>query len=114
VSIDLDDLERLAKAATPGPWDAGTCEGEVWSDKLLVVWDALPNDAAYIAAANPPTILALIARLRAAEAVAEGVAAYDTEMDAQGGASPGHYRTALAAWRAAKGAPVVLARGVGQ
>jgi hypothetical protein len=80
-AIDLDKLEALAKAATPGPWRL--------SEKEIIVYSAdeqhgynvhdmkggghegmLENhkkDAAFIAAANPSAVLALIARVRELE-----------------------------------------------
>lgn len=82
---DLDALEKLADEATPGPWrhyshglpefssvqhlveseSPGVNEG----DGLVCVTNAPNNrDAAFIAAANPPTIKALIAELKEARA----------------------------------------------
>jgi hypothetical protein len=74
----LADLERLALAATPGPWKAcGTiyehmnCEirsgakGE--GQAIAQFWDG-PNafrDGQFSAAANPKTVLKLIAEIRA-------------------------------------------------
>ena len=53
--LDLDALEATARAVnTPGPWEA-RCDG-------------YKEDAEHIAAFDPPTVLALIARLREAEA----------------------------------------------
>lgn len=79
------DLERLAKAATPGPWnDSGTSVDDFDADcSMRMEW--MPNgcpgdgdedavnanyraDAAFIAAANPSTVLELIAAARAKEA----------------------------------------------
>lgn len=61
MTTDLDALEALAKAATPGPRfpdstaaAMGMNEGE----------RATVFDAEFIAAADPPTVLALIAELR--------------------------------------------------
>lgn len=87
--IDLDKLEQLALAATPGPWlhrhDPGNPVGCQHGIKLpgehgYWVADCLDNadrntvgghagmrNAAYIAAANPAAVLELIRRLRAAE-----------------------------------------------
>lgn len=118
--IDLDALEALAKAATPGPWrrgyssgrcvvdhnngrggghDRGQCDHRYvgWIDDEHHIsrdpgYEAVgapyilrqdvcgnfdyeeggviePKDAVFIAAADPSTVLALIARLRAAELV---------------------------------------------
>lgn len=72
MTIDIDKLEALAKAATPGPWCAGR-----WADiedsngvDLLAVSIDIPcfnrmNDADFVAAANPVTILTLVAEVRA-------------------------------------------------
>ena len=74
------ELEALAKAATPGPWDAdrkvvftpwtGWCDanGLPYDDRELVARAAEP-DARYIAAANPHTVLDLIAHVRELEAM---------------------------------------------
>lgn len=84
--VDLDHLERLAKAATPGLWLPGDGE-RVPSDVVsapdatrdgfddedyahyggaLVAESMRPADREYIAAADPATVLALVAELRAA------------------------------------------------
>lgn len=84
--IDLDALEKLADEATPGPWKAvGTiyehmnCEvrggkkGE--GQAVAQVWDG-PHafkDGQWIAAANPATIKALIAELKAALTMAHTI-----------------------------------------
>lgn len=105
--IDLDELEKLAKVATPGPWEydwtdqegdyarqfvvttsdigagyelfdtinRGYRVSEIEDDRCEgpngpqgTIWDeAARNDAAFIAAANPQNILALIERVRKAE-----------------------------------------------
>lgn len=63
----IDDLERKAKAATPGLWVADHSEednsavkqeGRAWWDGLAFC--RRPADAKFIAAANPATILRLI------------------------------------------------------
>lgn len=81
--MKLDELERLASAATPGPWDWYSETGitpfvctysedskgnralkgsvGVGSPKVLV------KDVQYIAAANPDTVLKLIAVAKAAK-----------------------------------------------
>lgn len=83
---DLDALDRLAKAATPGPWMvAGS---DIW-DTADGTYPGIPlmradhevrswgrpythhernANAAFIAAASPSVILALVQRLRVAEA----------------------------------------------
>ena len=75
MTTDTDNLRRLAEAATPGPWFVAE---RVTRSGLSIVEDgrvhgmfpvtAERHEAAYIAAANPVAILALLDRLRAAEA----------------------------------------------
>lgn len=89
-SGDHAELARLAEAATPGPWfrghnEHGSSQGEmsVWPDAGMVggviakcgwqaPWDGWfeqpAKDAAFIAAANPATVLALIAEVAALRA----------------------------------------------
>lgn len=83
--VDWSELKRLAEAATPGPWayeahgdtgeygvgflldeDDQPAEGRQESGEMLVVERVAPEvsgatNAAFIAAANPAAILALIA-----------------------------------------------------
>lgn len=86
MTVNLEELERLARAATPGPWVRESLEprtyGLDWVDgpdrrKLAVCGDVIGNgthgyceivgcdeiaaNAAYIAAANPAAVLAVIA-----------------------------------------------------
>ncbi|MEJ6554048.1 hypothetical protein PQI51_03295 [Microbacterium esteraromaticum] len=80
-TIDLDALERIARAVeTPGPWET-RCEGykeptRVCHDSEYVIYlgydfaaDLGAQDAEHIAAFDPPTVLALIARVRELEAI---------------------------------------------
>lgn len=78
--IDLDELERMAKAATPGPWEQVELEGNYFP--YVFRQKESPDDtpplvaetreakgyenetAAYIAAMHPATTLALIERIR--------------------------------------------------
>lgn len=59
-----DELQRLAKAASSGPWtvderlEAGCVRGR-YGD-IIVMETELLSDAAFIAAANPETIRALL------------------------------------------------------
>jgi hypothetical protein len=59
-----DELERLAKYASSGPWtvderlEAGCVRGR-YGD-IIVMETELLSDAAFIAAANPATVLALL------------------------------------------------------
>lgn len=80
----LDALERLARSATPGPWRWGRGPSEVLlADGILAAdgsavfancgrgaGDPSDEDAAFIAAAHPAAVLALVAELRAARAEA--------------------------------------------
>lgn len=85
MNIDLDRLETIAKAATQGAWSADGPANPAPDDNLTVgpdtgegfnpdtgkgviayvqpSWD----DATHIATFNPPTVLALIARIRELE-----------------------------------------------
>lgn len=84
--IDLDRIESLAKAATPGPWDFifdGPTQDEdgSWyepteSGVRSGIWENdFPHaDAEFIAATDPQTVLALITALRAASSVTKGEA----------------------------------------
>ena len=74
--LDLDDLERKAREATPGPWRVDGYDCETGQHAAVVrsaapdeQWDPVPQpiaecDAEYIAAANPATVLALCAEVR--------------------------------------------------
>lgn len=69
----LNKLKELAQKATPGPWEQDACGG-VYSEAredipLDIIDDCLqsPDDAAYIAAANPQTMLAMIAKIEELE-----------------------------------------------
>lgn len=108
-TIDLDELERLAKAATPGPWifvNVGytfsqSAQYSIEPSPGVSVWEHNRKDADYIAAANPATVLALIARVRKAEA--RGVV-HDAEWTRQMVASAEQFRAEAEAerdeWRA--------------
>lgn len=66
----LADLEDKAQEAEQGEWKAITKEffGDVSSDVEVnngtVAYDLNPDDAAFIAAANPATVLRLVAMVR--------------------------------------------------
>src|SRR5690606_33829547 len=78
--LDLDDLERKARAASPGPWWRCTCcsmlyrhDGETDGARdYIAEARGLKNRSAanadYIAAMNPAVALELIERVRRAEA----------------------------------------------
>lgn len=75
---DLDALEAVARAATPGPWET-RCEGYgeptwVCHDSEYVIYlgydyaaELGAEDGAHIATFDPPTVRALITRVREAE-----------------------------------------------
>jgi len=81
--MDTKRLRELAEAATPGEWEwsgALGCDADALKDGAggYVLWpapmcdvaiiDVTPQNRAYIAAANPAAILALLDRLELAEA----------------------------------------------
>ena len=90
MELDLNKLERLANAATPGPWSWTNNEGWAYPQTQVKTEqgthiarfvDAAPQfcctvgearqewlNAAFIAAANPAVVLELVRRLREAEA----------------------------------------------
>ena len=79
--IDIDKLEKLAKAATPGAWDAvlhahGTGvendDEQLFIEQYGLTYAANPSDALFIAAANPQAVLELIERVRRAENARDG------------------------------------------
>jgi hypothetical protein len=96
-ALDLDELTRIAKAATPGEWTTKRTEPlkdqqgwAVWepvagTDKPCGVWRRRDGgrhpaaDAQFIAAFNPQTALALIAALKAVRAPGLGDRAFTAE-----------------------------------
>jgi hypothetical protein len=84
-----EQLKQLALAATQGPWETGEDdygdehwfggkgEGQVYVNRFVsggckripLEWAQLKADAAYIAAASPDVVLALIAQREADEAL---------------------------------------------
>lgn len=89
MTLNLDDLEAKAKAATPGPWECSEVRTQcgrafrIGSGEMLeagkgccIIYDDYPGNpenerkanAAHIAAANPATVLELIRRFRELEA----------------------------------------------
>ncbi len=82
----LDELERLAKQATPGPWsttedcwidsNTGRCVAKTTGnvDTYTGTYQGDANNAAFIAAVDPATVLALVAAVRAADDLLHEVA----------------------------------------
>ena len=79
---NLDDLEATAKAATPGPWqhlpyggqnqNGDYSGGSIFdADGDYLLSEVSDAAGAHIATFDPPTVVALIAKLREAEAVIE-------------------------------------------
>ena len=71
MTLDLDALESVARAATPGPWHQGAhyigAGGEPYDPEVFVGQASILCDAEHIAAFDPPTVRALITRIREAE-----------------------------------------------
>ena len=68
----LEQLRALAMAATPGPWISGHDPShygapEVTDGKTFAYYVPDKNDAAFIAAASPDVVLALLDRLATVE-----------------------------------------------
>lgn len=76
MTLDLDRLEALAKAATPGEWNAPGDGDLQYENGVPVVQGAYghdgyfvdDNDAKFVAALRPEVALALIAEVRALRA----------------------------------------------
>jgi len=82
MTIDLDKLEALAKAATPGPWLFNDRESADWfmpivseSVKELICGESFrrDEDGAYLAALDPATVLDLIRLISDYHAALDGV-----------------------------------------
>lgn len=93
MTIDLDTIERLARAATPGPWpiamtsadnrDMGHARGPEHPRPDRMSWHPQTEiDAAYIAAVSPDVVLEMVARLRKAEAVCKAIEHEDVHNNA--------------------------------
>ncbi|HIE1217669.1 TPA: ead/Ea22-like family protein [Serratia marcescens] len=62
----LSELKAAAMAATPGPWSYnGNCKYGIWwpAENCYVLFANTHEDSAFIAAANPAVVLALLAEL---------------------------------------------------
>jgi hypothetical protein len=75
----INELEKLARAATPGDWRASDV-GNVWTNVdskrdtfFICSAGGDIDDSAYIAAANPATMLKLIKVIRAQHEALEAV-----------------------------------------
>lgn len=78
IELDLKALRKVAEAATAGPWVQGYLN-EVWAGGKapIVNWQGFDDsdrgraehfaNAAHIATFDPPTVLALLDRIEAAE-----------------------------------------------
>ena len=114
--IDVDELERRAKAATPGPWVAKPrlvtgreCDCEIVGNekpqyksntpvcRLSIGFTWYEGDKQFIEAANPQTILALIAELRALREVATAAQAWQDDTSGQPAGKYNAFLKALAA-----------------
>jgi hypothetical protein len=64
----MSDLEKLARAATPGPWYTVDMTGNGFETVVTAdddpVCHAHVDDAAFIAACSPDTVLSLVSALR--------------------------------------------------
>lgn len=67
----LVDLEAKANEAEQGEWEAvviksfyGDVSSDVEADSGIIAYGLYPKDAAFIAAADPPTVLRLVAMVR--------------------------------------------------
>lgn len=97
MTLNLDDLEAIARAATPGPWqhlpyggqnqNGDYSGGEIYeANGEHLISDVSDEAGSHIATFDPPTVLALIAKLREAEAVIEKL--MDASQRVEGGPIP--------------------------
>ena len=93
--IDFDELKALCERATPGPWmhtpgyynDSGGQYDQIDSPVEIISgeWGGPSGDnAAFIAAANPATILALLSANREMREALAAIEATDTEFHETG------------------------------
>jgi hypothetical protein len=75
----LDELERIAREATSGPWNLSRSEryvkegiGAPWVAEMDCGNDRWRANGKYIATFDPPTVLALIAKARSPASVGVG------------------------------------------
>lgn len=76
MEIELEELKRLALAASPGNWEATECgtegcwcrvvttDAEIEQGSVISAGGVFKNDAEFIAAANPAVVLELIRMVR--------------------------------------------------
>jgi hypothetical protein len=89
-NIDLDGLAALAQAATPGPWVV-SLDGVYEADMSARITRVSGNpevahaDAAFIAACDPDTILALVERAKDADRQRAAIAALADKWEVMGG-----------------------------
>lgn len=79
--MNIDELEKLAKSATPGPWSY--IRDIVIGDrsKILESLNDSVDDARFVAAANPATILEMVAEIRELRSVLAELARVDFGKD---------------------------------
>lgn len=79
---DLSDLEQKARAATPGPWTSDSNGAPRDSTGAMLCGpgqNMFRNDAAFIAAANPKVILALLEERKLLLAVVEAFKDFNSD-----------------------------------
>ena len=99
MTIDLDDLEAKARAATNGYWfiyDVDLGVSYIDSDAVPATQPPLAkiyaaNDAAYIVAAQPSVVLGLIARVRELEEALQKIAGFNDKFAERKLAETGSY-----------------------
>ena len=78
--MNIEELKRLAEAATPGPWNLALwttghrCAEVMTAHNHRIVRDATVENSAFIAAANPAAMLELIRQRDEYQRQAEGIA----------------------------------------
>ena len=97
MTVDLEALSKLASEATPGPWEADMARNGHWdvvipgdknTDEMWMATLRGPQreaDAAYIAAASPDVVLALVRVALAAKAFCGDDYTWDREANGDPG-----------------------------
>lgn len=98
----LDEIEAVAKEATPGPWEVIGGGEYVTPIGVMVAPDdggVSPEDATHIATFDPSTTLALVAEVRELRARLSDVSSVAQSVDASAGGAVEYCHPDTLVWR---------------